>query len=72
MTAEREQKTLSDLMRELLTTAMNAQRQHHYKQVYAALHKYHGKGDPTLTDVSTTINETLYGENGAWKGRDEE
>ena len=37
-------------------------------RMYKVLKEMEGIGDPDITDASTTINETLYGENGAWRG----
>jgi hypothetical protein len=39
------------------------------KRMYAALKRVRGIGNPDITDASLTINETLYGENEAWKGQ---
>jgi predicted DNA-binding ribbon-helix-helix protein len=41
------------------------------KRLYQALDKWQGTGSQHITDGSTTINETLYGEHGAWKGQRE-
>ena len=38
------------------------------KHMYKVLDEMNGAGDPTLVDTSTTIDDVLYGENGAWRG----
>jgi len=43
----------------------------HLKRMYDDLAELEGVGDPGITDASTTIDETLYGEHGAWRGQDE-
>jgi hypothetical protein len=40
-------------------------------RMYEGLKKLEGAGDPSITDASTTIDEVLYGEHGAWKGTGE-
>ena len=37
-------------------------------KMFAALRKWRGTGSPGVTDASQTIDETLYGANGSWKG----
>ena len=37
-------------------------------ETYAAMEKAKGVCKDDVSDASTTIDETLYGENGAWKG----
>jgi hypothetical protein len=56
--------TVSHLMRSL-------QKQARMKVVYESLEKLKGIGKDTATDVSVTLNERLYGPEGAWKGRHE-
>jgi len=38
------------------------------ERMYAGLNAFREAGSPGITDASTTIDETLYGDNGAWKG----
>lgn len=37
-------------------------------RMYEDLRELKGIGDKSVTDASETIDEVLYGENGAWKG----
>ena len=39
-------------------------------RMYKGLRELKGIGDKSVTDASETIDEVLYGENGAWKGSD--
>ena len=41
-------------------------------EMYEAIWKMKGIGDPNITDASTTIDEVLYGENGAWRSQPSE
>ncbi len=41
-------------------------------RMYSVLKKMRGTGSPGITDASTTIDETLYGERGTWKGQSAE
>ncbi|MEP7284419.1 MAG: hypothetical protein ABI947_01465 [Chloroflexota bacterium] len=38
------------------------------KQMYRVFRTMKGSGNPGITDASRTIDETLDGNNGAWKG----
>ena len=38
--------------------------------MYAELKKLKGAGKANVTDLSLTMNEVLYGEQGAWRGSD--
>ena len=40
-------------------------------RIYEGLRELEGIGDKSVTDASDTIDEVLYGENGAWKGSDQ-
>jgi len=42
----------------------------HISRMYEGLRELEGIGDKSVTDASETIDEVLYGENGAWKGSD--
>jgi hypothetical protein len=56
----------------LPTTSGNArEREFRLDKIYQALEKVRGIGPKGLTDTSTTINEILYGENGAWRPQEE-
>jgi phage terminase large subunit-like protein len=62
-------KSVSQLAQELLDKALVIQEEAHTRRMYQELRKLHGIGPKGITDASTTLNEVLYGENGAWKGR---
>jgi predicted DNA-binding protein len=66
-----EGKSLSDLVRELLDRALVAREQARIARTYKALEKLEGICKDKITDASTTINETLYGEHGAWRPQEE-
>jgi hypothetical protein len=62
-------KSLSDFVREALDSILANQERERVKRMYAAFDKMIvGAGDPNITDASTTIDEVLYGEKGAWRG----
>jgi hypothetical protein len=65
LAAQQERKSLSALIRDLLAKALAGQEKVQLKRTYAALEKLNGVGPKGITDASTTINETLYGEHGA-------
>jgi hypothetical protein len=69
--AKREGEPLSRLVRHLLNQALAKQEAGKLKQMYTTLKELDGIGGAEITDASTTIDEVLYGEHGAWKGRDE-
>lgn len=70
-TAHATNTSLSDLVRRLLEKGISAQEQSTLTRTYASLKRVKGICTTNVQDVSTTINETLYGENGSWKGVDE-
>jgi hypothetical protein len=67
LAAKEENKTVSDLVREVLAQFLTFQEQHRIKRMYEALEKVRGIGPREISDASTTIDETLYGEHGAWR-----
>lgn len=70
-TAQATNTSLSNLVRTLLEKGIAAQEQSTLIRTYASLQRVKGISTANVQDVSTTINETLYGEDGAWKGVDE-
>jgi len=70
-TAQATNTSLSNLVRTLLEKGIAAQEQSTLTRTYASLQRVKGISTANVQDVSLTINETLYGENGAWKGVDE-
>jgi hypothetical protein len=71
MRAAEEKSTVSKMVRSILDVALTHDDSARVRRVYSGLWKIHGKGIPDITDVSSTIDETLYGQNGAWKGERE-
>lgn len=67
-TATATNSTFSDLVRTLLEKGVLFQEKATLVNTYAALTKVKGISDADISNASVTINETLYGENGAWKG----
>ena len=61
-------KSVSDLARELLDQALSRQEAVRLERLYDGLLELRGIGRKGITDASTTIDETLYGESGAWRG----
>ncbi len=68
--AKGQNQTMSDVVRRILERGLAQQKDARMKQVYAALENVSGIGQNDVTDVSTTMNQLLYGPDGAWKGRD--
>jgi len=64
-------KAVSDLIRDAVTDALAKQAEAQLEQVYHALDQVRGIADAADATVSSTINETLYGEQGVWRGTDE-
>jgi predicted DNA-binding protein len=71
MLSGHEGKSLSDLVREILDMALVSREQTRISGIYKALDKLEGICRDRITDASSTINETLYGEHGAWRPRGE-
>ena len=69
ITAKQEGKSLTDLVRELLDRSLRLRGKAQVKRMYTVLKTLEGKGNPAITDASTTVNDVLYGEKGAWKGK---
>jgi predicted DNA-binding protein len=71
LASKRSQKTITDLIRDLLDQSLARQEQTSMEQTYQALERVRGICKDNIKDASTTINDVLYGENGAWKGTNE-
>ena len=69
ITAKQEGKSLTELARELLDNSLRLRRKNQVKRMYAALKTLEGKGNSAISTASTNIDDNLYGENGAWKGK---
>ena len=66
--SSQEEKNLSQLIRDLLDMALAEQDQTHLQRLYRGLREARGTGNTGIIDASATIDETLYGKDGAWKG----
>lgn len=71
MTAKGQQKSNSDVIRDLLERELKPQQAKRLQRTYAALEKVKGICQDALGDVSSRVNDILYGPQGAWKGRNE-
>lgn len=63
--------TLAHLVRRILEREMAHQKERRMKGVYQSLQSVKGIDSNDRTDIATTINDLLYGPDGAWKGQDE-
>lgn len=70
--SKQENKNLSEVVREILDRELAKREARKLDHMYQALKAMDGIGDPGITDASTTIDEVLYGENGAWRGSSDE
>ena len=68
ITSQQEGKSLSEVVREMVSRALAVKQQAQLKHTYAVLREMEGVCKDPATDVSSTIDETLYGTQGAWKG----
>ncbi len=59
---------VSHLVRQLLDKALAIEEKARLEHMYKELSKLHGACKEKITDASTTIDEVLYGEQGAWRG----
>ena len=71
ISAQQEHKPISKLIREILDKALVTKENVRVKQMYNALDKLDSVGSKGVTNASTTINETLYGEHGAWSPQEQ-
>jgi hypothetical protein len=68
ITSRQEGKNFSEAVRDLLSLAYTIQRKGQVKRIFQGLRELDGIGDAAITNASTTIDEVLYGERGAWRG----
>ena len=69
--AKGQNQTVSHLVCSILERGLAQQKAACMKQVYESLANVKGIGKESAPQVSATMNELLYGPDGAWKGRDE-
>lgn len=61
--------SVSQLAQNILDSGLKSIEEKHTDTMYEALNRLKGIGQAPTTDVSTTIDETLYGEHGVWRGQ---
>lgn len=59
--------SVSQLAQSLLETGLKPIEAEQTRSMYAALNQLKGIGQAPTADVAATIDETLYGEQGAWR-----
>ncbi len=68
LAAKAEKVSPSQLIRKILDKALVVREEARVKNAYKVFEKMEGIAKSNLTDASTTIDEVLYGEKGAWRG----
>lgn len=66
--AKQDGKKLSELVRDLLDRSIAEQEQQQTAHMYQVLNEMDSMIKSDVTDASSTIDEVLYGERGAWRG----
>jgi hypothetical protein len=61
--------SMSRVIENDLNTFHENREQQELDKMYATLRKWQGSSSADITDASQTIDETLYGENGVWRGQ---
>lgn len=69
--SQRQQKSASELLRDILKKELPHLEQTNVADSYAAFEKLKGIAGNDKKDTSMTIDELLYGEKGAWRGSGE-
>lgn len=69
--SEERGKTLSEIIELSVSRLIEQQEKDRLKQMYKGLFELAGMCKEPITDASSSIDEILYGENGAWKGSNE-
>jgi hypothetical protein len=69
--SKQQDKTFAEFARDLFTRFLDAEEQRSIERIYQAMDRINGVGRRDITDGSTSVNETLYGEKGAWRGSDQ-
>ena len=68
LTAKQQNMSVSKLASDLLEKALARQEQRRIQRTYAVLKEMRGMGGEGDANASTSIDELLYGEEGAWRG----
>lgn len=66
--SKRKNTSLSRLVQNLVQAGLDAEEQRDLKQLYKVWGETKGIVKEPITDMSTTIDAILYGEDGAWRG----
>jgi hypothetical protein len=66
-----EQQSMTSFVVELVEKALNARDHAHTSKTYQTLDTWVGSGPRGISDAASTVNETLYGPQGAWRDPDE-
>jgi hypothetical protein len=66
--SQRKGQSFSELARVLFCQAIEQGESSHILGTYEALDQMEGIGENDITDASMTVDQTLYGGNGAWQG----
>lgn len=66
--AQRKHQSLSSAIRELLDRALSVEEDQSVDNIYQAMEGIKGIARSGRADASASIDELLYGENGAWRG----
>lgn len=72
LTARVEGKNLVQMIRDLLEEALVEKEKDHLVQSYQALDKLVGIYQDNNPQLASSVDDVVYGENGAWKGDHEE
>ena len=68
MVSKRKKRSVSQLVTEAMNKALATEEDTNLEKLYSAMEQVKGICKDPITDASTTINEVLYGEKGAWRG----
>jgi hypothetical protein len=68
--AQERRSSVSRLIEEELTNLLREREERQLRKMYASIRKWQGSGSPGITDASQTIDVSIYGAKGDWKGRD--
>jgi predicted DNA-binding protein len=71
LVARSQQKSVSDLVRELLEQSLSKQEAQRLEQAYDALRQVQGIAKGKVPEASSHIDDLLYGKAGVWKGKHE-
>ena len=70
--SKKQKQSVSKLATDILDDGLSEHENKSLDRMYEAMEKVKGVSKGGDADVSSTIDETLYGENGTWRGSDPE